>query len=53
MKALTAGLIRQFVLVVVLLAHEQRGLPWRALRDARWLRAPSGSTGRRGGRKWW
>ncbi len=51
---LTAGLIWQFVLVVVLVVAEQRTLRWSALRDALWLNSPrSPTTGRRGGRLWW
>jgi uncharacterized protein len=50
---LTAGLAWQFVLVLGLVAREQRSLRWSVLRDALWLRAPrSPSTGRRGGRLW-
>lgn len=50
---LTAGLIWQFVLVLVLLAREQRTLRWSTLRGALWLRSPrSPRTGRRGGRVW-
>jgi membrane protease YdiL (CAAX protease family) len=45
--ALTAGLIWQFVLVLVLVAGEQRSLRWRVLRDVLWLGPP---TNRRG---WW
>jgi membrane protease YdiL (CAAX protease family) len=52
--ALTGGLVWQFVLVMLLVAHEQRSLRWRVLREALWLRAPSDEkTGRRGGRLWW
>src|SRR5215203_2476547 len=50
---LTVGLIWQFVLVVVLVAHEQRSLRWSTLRDALWLRSPrSPRSGRTGGRIW-
>ena len=50
---LTAGLIWQFVLVVVLVAREQRSLRWSRVRPALWLQAPrSPRTGRRGGRLW-
>jgi uncharacterized protein len=50
---LTAGLIWQFVLVVVLVAREQRSLRWPVVRRALWLQAPrSPRTGRRGGRLW-
>lgn len=51
---LTAGLVWQFVLVVVLVAREQGTLRWRVVREALWLRAPrSPRTGRSGGRLWW
>jgi membrane protease YdiL (CAAX protease family) len=50
--ALTVGLIWQCVLVVVLVYREQRSLRWAVVRDALWLRAPSDSAGRRGGRLW-
>jgi membrane protease YdiL (CAAX protease family) len=50
---LTAGLIWQFVLVVGLVAREQRSLRWSRVRPALWLQAPrSPRTGRRGGRLW-
>jgi len=50
---LTAGLVWQFVLVVGLLAREQRSLRWPRVRQALWLRSPvSPRTGRRGGRIW-
>jgi len=49
----TAGLIWQFVLVISLVAFEQRSLRWTKVRDALWLRAPrSPKTGRRGGKTW-
>ncbi len=51
--ALTVGLVWQFVLVVVLVAREQRTVRWRVVREALWLRPPSDRTGRRGGRLWW
>jgi uncharacterized protein len=50
--ALTAGLIWQAVLVLVLVGRERRDPSWTSLRDRLWLRAPSTST-RRGGRLWW
>jgi membrane protease YdiL (CAAX protease family) len=51
--SLTAGLVWQFVLVLLLVRHEQRSLRWSVVRDALWLRAPqSPRTGRRGGRLW-
>jgi uncharacterized protein len=50
---LTAGLVWQFVLVMVLVAREQGTLRWSVLKDALWLRAPRAPrTGRRGGRAW-
>ena len=50
---LTAGLVWQFVLVVLLVRREQGTLRWPTVRDALWLRAPrSPKTGRRGGRLW-
>jgi membrane protease YdiL (CAAX protease family) len=51
---LTAGLIWQFVLVVILIRRELGGLQWSRVRDALWLRAPRDpKTGRVGGRVWW
>jgi membrane protease YdiL (CAAX protease family) len=50
---ITAGLIWQFVLVMVLVRREQGDLRWSTLREVLWLRAPrSPRTGRRGGRMW-
>lgn len=50
---LTAGLIWQFVLVLVLVGREQRTLRWTTLREALWLRSPSSPrSGRTGGRVW-
>jgi membrane protease YdiL (CAAX protease family) len=50
---LTAGLIWQFVLVVILVRREQGTLRWSVVREALWLRAPRNPhTGRRGGRLW-
>jgi membrane protease YdiL (CAAX protease family) len=50
---LTAGVIWQFVLVVGLVAREQRSLRWSKVRQALWLRSPrSPRTGRIGGRVW-
>jgi CAAX protease family protein len=50
---LTAGLIWQFVLVVVLVWREQRTLRWPIVREALWLRSPRDpKSGRRGGRVW-
>jgi len=50
--ALTAGLIWQAVLVLLLVWRERRDPSWTSLRDRLWLRAPRTST-RRGGRLWW
>jgi uncharacterized protein len=52
LAAQTLGLAWLFVLVVLLVAREQRSLRWQVVRDALWLRAPSDRTGRRGGRVW-
>ena len=50
---LTAGLVWQFLLVLILVYREQRSLRWQVLKDALWLHAPRRpSTGRRGGRAW-
>jgi uncharacterized protein len=50
---LTAGLVWQFVLVLALVAREQKTLRWSVLKDALWLRAPRApGTGVRGGRLW-
>jgi membrane protease YdiL (CAAX protease family) len=50
---LGAGLVWQFVLVLMLVWREQHSLRWSVLQDALWLRAPrSPRTGRRGGRLW-
>ena len=51
---LTAGLIWQFVLVLILVRRELGGLQWSRVRDALWLRSPRDpKTGRVGGRVWW
>jgi membrane protease YdiL (CAAX protease family) len=51
---LTAGLIWQFVLVVILVRRELGTLAWSRVRDALWLRAPRDpKTGRVGGKLWW
>jgi len=51
---LTAGLIWQFVLVLILIRRELGGLEWSRVRDALWLRPPRDpKTGRVGGRVWW
>jgi uncharacterized protein len=50
---LTAGMVWQFLLVLILVYREQRSLRWSVLKDALWLHAPRRpSTGRRGGRAW-
>jgi CAAX protease family protein len=50
---LTAGLIWQFVLVVILVRREQGTLRWPVVREALWLRSPKNpNSGRRGGRVW-
>ncbi|OHV39346.1 abortive phage infection protein [Pseudofrankia sp. EUN1h] len=50
---MTMGLVWQFLLVVILVAREQRSLRWSRVRDVLWLRAPRGTrTERRGGRLW-
>jgi membrane protease YdiL (CAAX protease family) len=51
--SLTAGLIWQFILVLVLVRREQGKLSWPVVRDALWLRAPvHPRSGRRGGLLW-
>jgi CAAX protease family protein len=51
---LTAGLVWQFVLVVILTRRELGGLEWSRVREALWLRRPRDpKTGRVGGRVWW
>ena len=51
---LTAGLIWQFVLVLILLRRELGSLEWPRVRDALWLRPPRDpKTGRVGGKIWW
>ena len=51
---ITAGLIWQFVLVLILIRRELGGLQWSRVREALWLRAPRDpKTGRVGGRVWW
>jgi uncharacterized protein len=50
--ALAAGLIWQFVLVMLIVGREQHSLRWAALRRALWLERPAGPGGRRGGRLW-
>jgi uncharacterized protein len=49
----TAGLIWQFVLVVILIRRELGTLRWSRVREALWLRSPRDpKTGRSGGRVW-
>jgi membrane protease YdiL (CAAX protease family) len=51
---LTAGLIWQFLLVVILVRRELGTLEWARVRDALWLRPPRDpKSGRVGGRVWW
>jgi uncharacterized protein len=50
---ITAGLIWQFVLVLILTRRELGGLQWPRVRDALWLRRPRDpNSGRVGGRVW-
>ena len=52
--SLTAGMVWQFVFVMIAVRREQGSLRWSVLKDALWLRSPvSPRTGRRGGRVWW
>ncbi len=51
---LTAGLVWQGVLVLVLLRRELGMLRWSRVREALWLQAPRNPrSGRMGGRVWW
>lgn len=51
---LTAGLIWQFFLVLILVRRELGTLEWSRVRDALWLRSPRDpKTGQVGGRVWW
>jgi uncharacterized protein len=51
---ITAGLVWQFILVLILVRHELGGLEWSRVRYALWLRAPRDpKSGRVGGRVWW
>ena len=51
---ITAGLIWQFLLVVILIRRELGDLQWSRVRNALWLRRPRDpKTGRLGGRVWW
>jgi uncharacterized protein len=50
---ITAGLVWQFVLVLILTRRELGGLQWSRVREALWLRPPKDpKTGRLGGRVW-
>ena len=50
---LTAGMAWQFVLVAILIWHEQRTFRWSVVREVLWLRSPkSPRTGRVGGKLW-
>lgn len=52
--SLTAGMVWQFVFVVVSVRREQGSLRWPVVKEALWLRAPvSHRSGRSGGRLWW
>src|SRR3954451_6682211 len=51
---LTAGLIWQFVLVMIVVRREQGTLRWAVVQAALWLTPPtSPRTGKRGGKLWW
>jgi uncharacterized protein len=51
---LTAGLVWQFLLVVILVRQELGSLQWARVRDALWLQRPIDTkTGRVGGKLWW
>lgn len=51
---ITAGLVWQFVLVLILTRRELGGLQWSRVREALWLRPPRDPrSGRVGGRVWW
>jgi membrane protease YdiL (CAAX protease family) len=51
---LTAGLIWQFALVLIVIRREQGTLRWPVVKAALWLSAPtSPRTGKRGGGLWW
>jgi len=50
---LTAGLVWQFMLVLILVHREQRTLRWAVVKDALWLHRPRHpKTGQRGGWAW-
>jgi uncharacterized protein len=51
--SLTAGMVWQGALVLIVVRREQGTLRWPVLKEALWLRAPTSPvTGRRGGRLW-
>lgn len=51
---LTAGLVWQFIFVLVAVHREQGTLRWAVTKEVLWLRAPrSPRNGRTGGRLWW
>ena len=51
---LTAGLIWQFVLVLIMIRRELGSLEWPRVRDALWLLPPRDpKTGKVGGKVWW
>ena len=52
--SLTAGMVWEFLLVLILVRREQGTLRWSVVTSALWLRPPrSPRTGKRGGRTWW
>jgi uncharacterized protein len=53
LSCLTAGLVWQFMLVLILVHREQGTLRWAVVKDALWLHGPRRpKTGRRGGLAW-
>ena len=53
LACLTAGLVWQFMLVLLLVQHEQGTLRWAVVKNALWLHGPSRpKTGQRGGWVW-
>jgi CAAX protease family protein len=51
---LTAGLVWQFILVLILVRRELGGLEWQRVRKALWLLPPRDpKSGRVGGKVWW
>ena len=54
LACLTAGLVWQFLLVLILVRREIGALRWPRVRDALWLRPPRDpKTGQVGGKLWW